>query len=40
MDLSGESPVEYVGKVNFPPLGLKASPSIPPQFGTSGWAFN
>lgn len=36
----GENPVQCVGKVDFPPLGLKAIPSVPPQSGTSGWAFN
>ena len=32
--------MEYVGKMDFPPLCLKASGSVPPQYGTSGWAFN
>lgn len=40
MDFFGETPKEYVGKMDFPPLRLKASVSVPPQYGTSGWAFN
>lgn len=29
MDFSGEQLVKYVGKVDFPPLGLKVSPFMP-----------